>query len=158
MAVRYSLEQDAAGVPYLVAEGTVGNEETVLDSPNAVRDFLNSDYIRLANQAEEHVWMLATDINKRIKGAFELAHGTINLAPLSPRMVLSRALLMGSSAESIILAHNHPSGDVSPSQNDREVANRIREAGKLVDVELMDFVIVGGDDIYSFLEYGEFRD
>ena len=58
MAVRYGLEQDASGVPYLVAEGAVGEDEILLDSPTAVKHFLNSDYIRLGHQAEEHVWML----------------------------------------------------------------------------------------------------
>ena len=158
MAVRYGLEQDASGVPYLVAEGAVGEDEILLDSPTAVKHFLNSDYIRLGHQAEEHVWMLTTDARKRVKGVFELAHGTINLAPLSPRMVLSRALLMGSSAESVIVAHNHPSGDVTPSDQDRAVARRIREAGKLVDVDLIDFVIIGGNDIYSFDDHGDLDD
>ena len=59
MAVRYGLEQDASGVPYLVAEGAVGEDEILLDSPTAVKHFLNSDYIRLGHQAEEHVWMLS---------------------------------------------------------------------------------------------------
>ena len=157
MAVKYGLAQKASGIPYLVAEGTVGGGEAVLDSPGAVRHFLDQDGIMLARQAEEHIWMIAVDVRSRAKAVCELAHGTIDLAPFSPRMVMTRALLLGSSAANMILAHNHPSGDASPSSEDRVTAKRIMEAGETVGIRLTDFLIVAEGQVYSFLEHGEFR-
>ena len=153
MAVRYSVAQDAAGLPYLVKEGEVGDTAAQVERPTDVRAFL--DTIRLADMAEEHVYMLTADVRMRLQCVFEVSHGTIDGAMLSPRAVFSRALLAGANSASFILVHNHPSGSVEPSPEDRETAERIRNAGILFGISMADFVIVGREGCYSFLENGD---
>ena len=159
MAVRYVMEQDMkTGIPFLVGECEVGRGETRLETPQEVNDYVYRE-MRLPMMAEEHVCMLSFDIHMDVRGIFELSHGCINAAMLTPRMVFSRALLAGSYCYlGVVLVHNHPSGDVSPSSEDREIARRIREAGVLLRIELQDFMIVGGCKYYSFREHSDFGD
>lgn len=78
--------------------------------------------------------------------------GTLNAAIISPREVFKSSIL--SNAASIIAVHNHPSGNVFPSKYDKYTTQRLREAGELLDIELLDHVIVGGKDgqYFSFQE------
>ena len=78
---------------------------------------------------------------------FELSHGTINYTVISPREVFIRLCLCG--ATNFILAHNHPSGDTIPSTADIELTQRIKEAGQLMNINLLDHVILG-DSSFSF--------
>ena len=63
-----------------------------------------------------------------------------------------RALLVG--ASSIVLCHNHPSGDSEPSRQDMEMTERFKEAGELLGLPVMDHIIIGGSSYYSFMERG----
>lgn len=82
-------------------------------------------------------------------GIFEISHGTINSSFANPRETFIRALLCG--AAHFILLHNHVSGDVTPSKEDVRACNRIFEMGKMMGVELCDFIVIG-DGYYSFRE------
>gem|GEM_PF-4292742 len=73
-------------------------------------------------------------------------------APLYPREVLKEALRLN--AASVIVSHNHPSGDPTASMADRSVTKKLKEALALIDVRLVDHVIVGGNSTYSFVEHG----
>ena len=74
-------------------------------------------------------------------GVFELSHGTVDSSLITSREVFMKALLCGASG--IILAHNHPSGDVSPSKMDMQVMTKIKDAGEILSVPLLDFIICG---------------
>lgn len=78
--------------------------------------------------------------------------GTLNTSLVSPREVFKSSIL--SNAASIIAVHNHPSGCVNPSKQDKLITQRLREAGGLMDIELLDHIIVGGKNrqYYSFRE------
>lgn len=76
-------------------------------------------------------------------GVHRVSIGTLNKSLIHPREVYKAAIL--ANADSIILAHNHPSGDTKPSQDDIEVTGRIFHAGALLGIELRDHVIIGGD-------------
>lgn len=76
--------------------------------------------------------------------------GILNASLVHPREIYKRA--MRSCASSIIAVHNHPSGSVTPSQEDFLITRRLYEAGKLVGISLVDHIIVGGDAYYSFRE------
>ena len=78
----------------------------------------------------------------------EISHGTVNASLVTPREVFQKALL--ANAVSIILMHNHPSGDCTASRQDVEITKRLAEAGKIVGVEVLDHIIVG--DRYSSLK------
>jgi DNA repair protein RadC len=82
---------------------------------------------------------------------FELSHGNVNSSIVSVREMFQKALL--ANAVSIIVMHNHPSGDCKPSREDIKVTERMVEAGKLIGVEVLDHIIVG-KDYYSLKEHG----
>ena len=85
--------------------------------------------------------MISLDYKCHPLGFFEVSHGTVNSSIVDPRSVFIRALLSG--ATSIILCHNHPSGDCTPSKEDVLLTKRIKEGGELLGIELLDHVIIG---------------
>ncbi len=122
--------------------------ESKVSSPSGVRDYLEQIF-KLSIQAEEVVVILVLDIKNNVIGAFEVSRGSLNTSMVHPREVFKRALLLNGA--SIILAHNHPSGDVTPSKEDISITKRLVDGGKLLGVELLDHVIVGEDgDFMSF--------
>ncbi|NKE70202.1 JAB domain-containing protein [Candidatus Manganitrophus noduliformans] len=78
-----------------------------------------------------------------------LSVGGISLCIIDPRVVFTVALLAG--AAQIMFIHNHPSGDPTPSKEDQQISRRLREAGELMGMRLIDSLIVGGDRIESIL-------
>ncbi len=81
-----------------------------------------------------------------------LNQGTVDHAPVYPREVMRRALEL--SAGALILVHNHPSGDPTPSAADVEMTRRIVEAGRALDISIHDHVVVGRADVASFKALG----
>lgn len=100
----------------------------------------------------EQFAMLALDTKLNVIGVHVITQGTINQSLVSTRDVFQRALL--NNATCIVIAHNHPSGDVEPSNADFNVTKRIKDAGKLLDIKLLDHFIIGYDNYYSFAENG----
>ncbi|EFB1757935.1 DNA repair protein RadC, partial [Escherichia coli] len=78
--------------------------------------------------------------------------GTINRTEVHPREVVKRALHFNAAA--VILAHNHPSGETTPSQADKTLTQRLVQVLQLVDIRVPDHLIVGGRQIFSFAEHG----
>lgn len=78
--------------------------------------------------------------------------GTLNASLVHPREVFEPAIR--NIAAGIILIHNHPSGDCSPSEDDIEITKRLEEAGKIIGIEVLDHIIVGGEGYLSFKEKG----
>lgn len=105
-------------------------------------------FMRIHEEPEEYMYMICMNTKNKIIGVFEISHGSVNASIVSPREVFQKALL--ANAVSIILMHNHPSGDSTPSREDIEVTKRLVEAGKIVGVEVLDHIIVG--DRYSSLK------
>lgn len=104
-------------------------------------------------QPSEIFVMLALDTKKRPVGCFLVHQGAISHTVVSPRDVFQRALLVN--AHSIIIAHNHPSGDPMPSTNDNEVTDTMRKVGKLLGVQVVDSLIIGDNGRYfSYEEEG----
>ena len=118
-----------------------------LDTPARCVQMLN-DLFDLENLSEEYMYMITLNAHTDISGVFEIAHGTVSLCPAGPREILNKALLIG--ATGIILVHNHPSGDVTPSETDIAMTKKLIEACKLIDIELLDHIIIGYHDFYSF--------
>lgn len=82
----------------------------------------------------------------------ELFYGTIHSANIYPREIVRRALMLN--AAKIILAHNHPSGIPTPSTADKEVTQLIQQALSLIDVDVVDHIIIGNPENFSFAEMG----
>lgn len=133
-------------IPY-ITKTEICNKKITVNSPEKVFEMLNK-YFNLGLRSEEYVYMVSMDAKCNIIGVFEVSHGCINQSILNPREIFMKALLSG--ATSIILAHNHPSGDCSPSQEDRNCCRRIHEAGKMLGIELSDFLVISEKIYCSF--------
>lgn len=105
-------------------------------------------FMRIHEEPEEYMYMICMNTKNKIIGVFEISHGSVNSSIVNPREVFQKALL--ANAVSIIVMHNHPSGDPTPSREDIEVTKRLCEAGKIVGVEVLDHIIIG--DKYSSLK------
>lgn len=109
----------------------------------------------LGDVDRECLVVCATDIKMKPVHIQLTAMGAINYCPVSISDIFKAALL--SNAANILLFHNHPSGDVTPSEDDIQVTKRVMEAGKLLGIPLLDHIILGeGDSFYSFRESGRF--
>ena len=144
---RYELNQNE-GIPCLVKDSGVNYpEEKNLDGPakisNMMRKVFDAD-----KKAEEHVWLLSMDGKMKLLGILEVSHGTVNSASVAPRGIFIRLLLTG--AESFVLVHNHVSGCVEPSKEDVETTKRMSVVGALMNIPLMDHIIIGGLNQFSF--------
>lgn len=122
---------------------------TVFDDPNAIANYFMED-MRHMEQEQLHVMFLNTK-NVLIKDML-LAKGTVNATMTSPREIFIEALRHH--AVNIILVHNHPSGDPTPSQDDFNLTRRVREAGSLIGIQLMDHVVIGDNSYCSFRKEG----
>ncbi|MCY2958239.1 MAG: DNA repair protein RadC [Planctomycetota bacterium] len=98
----------------------------------------------------ETFFALLLDIRHRILSLRVISTGSLEQAPVHPREVFSPAVREGAAA--IVVAHNHPSGDPTPSSEDRAVTDRLRQAGELLGIQLLDHVVVGEERAYSFAE------
>lgn len=123
--------------------------ESVLESPQAVRDYLKS---RLRHEPHEVFGCLFLDSKHRVLAFEVLFQGSIDGASVYPRQVVKRALFHNAAAA--ILTHNHPSGVAEPSQADRVLTERLKAALALVEVRVLDHFIVGEGEPLSMAEYG----
>jgi DNA repair protein RadC len=105
----------------------------------------------LRHETKEYFFTIHLDGKNRICCVDEVSVGSLNQSIVHPREVFKTALL--SSAAAIILLHNHPSGDPTPSKEDLEITRRINEAGDLLCVKLLDHIIVG-NSFFSFVGSG----
>jgi|KBSSwiStaDraftv2_1062776.scaffolds.fasta_scaffold02724_4 DNA repair protein RadC len=122
---------------------------SALSAPDFTRRFLLA---QLRDRPYEVFCCLFLDNRHRLLAFEELFRGTIDGASVHPREVVRQALLHN--AASVIIAHNHPSGVVEPSQADEGVTRRVRQALALVEIRLLDHLIVGDGQCYSFSEHG----
>lgn len=100
----------------------------------------------------EMLVIVALDVKKKVIGTFVISQGTIDMTLVSPREIFQKALLVN--AHSIIVAHNHPSGDPAPSKQDIAFTKDLIQAGKIMEMQICDSIILGHDSYYSFLEDG----
>jgi DNA repair protein RadC len=101
----------------------------------------------------ESLIVLALDAKNRLLGYHEVARGSTTACPVLLADVFRYPLMAG--AVAIVVAHNHPSGDVTPSPEDRMVTRRIVEAATLLGLRMLDHLIVSDERHYSFLDAGE---
>ena len=101
---------------------------------------------------KECVIVLALDSANKIINKHEVSKGTINRSIVSARDILKSCIL--DSAVSFILVHNHPSGSLVPSSEDKKVTNTLKQAGEILGIPMLDHVIVSKTGFYSFKEVG----
>ncbi len=113
-------------------------------------------YVRVAlqHEAREQFRVIFLDKKNQLIADEVMARGTVDHAPVYPREVMRRALEL--SACAVILVHNHPSGDPSPSRADIDITRQVVEAGKPLGVVVHDHLVVGRDGVASFKALGLF--
>lgn len=122
------------------------NGQRVTDAKNIVELLMS---MGMHERASEEFYTLYLDTKNHVVGMEMISRGTLNASLIHPREVFKGAIL--ANAKSIILAHNHPSGDTEPSSSDKNVTENLVKAGKLLDLRVLDHVIVGRDgDYFSF--------
>jgi DNA repair protein RadC len=104
----------------------------------------------LRHKDNENLIMLALNTKSALIDEFLVSKGTVNASIASPREIFVDALKV--KAVSIILIHNHPSGDPTPSREDKIVTRRIKEAGDIIGISLIDHIIIGDNNYISFKE------
>lgn len=151
--VKYKTKLDEKQRAVLEKECSVNYPEIdrKMSSPeNIVR--LAREYLRLHEQAEEYLYMLCMNNKLMLTGIFELSHGNVNSSIFSVREMLQKALL--ANAVSIIVMHNHPSGDPTPSMEDIKATERLVKAGEILGVQVLDHIIIGRPTYVSLKEKG----
>lgn len=108
-------------------------------------------FLGLRQATKEHFVTLHLDGKNRITCYDPVSVGSLNQAIVHPREVFSNAVR--SSAAAILLIHNHPSGDPKPSREDMEITRRLKEAGEILGIRVLDHIIIG-DSYLSFVEQG----
>lgn len=125
--------------------------ETRISCPKDIYEVLTK-VCRIQYNAEEVFILITLNTKNIVTGYFEVHRGTINTSLVHPREVFKRALL--NNASNIMVAHNHPSGDPNPSKEDIQITERLKEAGNLLGINLLDHIIVGEDKYISLKEKG----
>lgn len=125
--------------------------ETRISCPKDIYEVLTK-VCRIQCNAEEVFILITLNTKNIVTGYFEVHRGTINTSLVHPREVFKRALL--NNASNIMVAHNHPSGDPNPSKEDIQITERLKEAGNLLGINLIDHIIVGEDKYISLKEKG----
>ena len=106
----------------------------------------------LRHEKQENMKLLMLNSKTMLIGECDISKGTVNASLITPRELFIEALQKN--AVAIIIMHNHPSGDPSPSQEDIYTTNRIKEAGELIGIKLLDHIIIGDNCYISFREQG----
>jgi len=104
----------------------------------------------LEEKEKEHIVVMYLDTKNRINKHETVSIGTLNASLIHPREIFKTAIKENTNA--IIVAHNHPSGDPTPSKDDCEITRGLRAAGELLEIQMLDHVIIGKNNYYSFRE------
>ena len=121
---------------------------------NSSQDGYNSLSTDLTDLPHEEFWVLFLNRANHIIKKTRISHGGFSGTVADPKIIFKKALENNSSG--IILAHNHPSGNMKPSQADIQLTNKLIEAGKHFDLPIIDHLIFGDNEFYSFRDEGLF--
>ena len=134
----------------LVRDGSQASERKKVDCAATAARILQQ-YLDGADR--EHFVVLLLDTQNQVIGIHTVTVGTLDASLVHPREVFKTAIL--ANAASVLLAHNHPSGDATPSAEDLMVTRQLSEAGITIGIEVLDHIVVGDvDRYYSFREAG----
>lgn len=115
------------------------------DAATLVRQFL-------ADSDRENFIVICLNTKNEPNAIHTVGVGTLNSSQIHPRELFKISILANSA--SVIISHNHPSGDPTPSADDIEITKRLTEAGKILGIEILDHIIIGNDTFVSFKQKG----
>ena len=149
----YNLIFNEEKLPTLLQEATIDAPEILtIDKPIYAVEVLNKIF-HARNRTEEEFYVIAFRTSAMI-GVFKFSMGTMSQTCFTPAEIFRRLLILG--ANSYIIAHNHPSGSIKPSKEDNQATERIKRAGDILGITMLDHIIIG-DSYYSYRENCEFQ-
>ena len=133
-----------------ISKGNIQRKDlTTVKAKSELLSYLRSD-IGFKNTEEFKVIYLSS--SNRLIGEETLFRGTIDRSVVNPRLIVERALKYPT--KGVIFAHNHPSGDLKPSRKDIELTHELKDLLERIDIRLLDHIIIGEDDYFSFYDNG----
>ncbi len=118
----------------------------------ASRDAFEYLYLHLADQSYEQFWVLFLDRANQVIQARQISDGGVSGTVADPKKIFRLALEC--TASGIILCHNHPSGQLTPSQQDTNLTRKLYNAGEMLEIKILDHLIIGKNSYYSFADEG----
>lgn len=122
--------------------------KVLLNSPQSIFEYLK---VRIGKEKKEHFTIICLDTRSNLI-VEDVSIGILNASLVHPREVFKKAILNNSSH--VVIAHNHPSGDPSPSEDDLATTNRLVESGKILGITVVDHIIITNNDYVSLKEKG----
>ena len=136
----------------MVKENDIDYPDVNISFPQTVADLV-AKYVGTPDR--EMFIVLAVNVRNKITGIHTVSVGSLDTSIVHPREVFKFAIL--ANASSIIVAHNHPSGDTTPSSDDIELTKRLKQASEILAIDLLDHLVMGHDGQYlSFRDRGLF--
>lgn len=128
---------------------SVGQEKPKINTSSLAFEEVKAELLDLP---QEEFWILLLNRTTQLIRKQKVSLGGIHATYVDPKVIFKHALEAG--AANIILAHNHPSGNTTPSQADLDLTRKLKEGGKLLDIQLLDHIIVAGKSYLSFADEG----
>jgi DNA repair protein RadC len=144
LTIRYSVKKDGDGVPVAVARRVTTAKECAEVFGALLQD-----------QSTEVFGILCLSTKLQVIAFHEVSRGSLDSTLVHPREVFKAAILANASA--IVLAHNHPSGDPTPSADDLVLTARLVEAGSILGIDVLDHIVIGDGRWISFVDLGRLR-
>lgn len=130
----------------MIQEKEVEYKTNKIKSAKDIVKFMN-DIEEMNLLAEENVFLICLNTKNEIISYSEIAKGGIDNALIDMKNIFKNVLLCN--ANKFILVHNHPSGDATPSKNDYDVTEKIKKASKIMDIQFLDHIVIGGKKMTS---------
>ncbi|MDP8226828.1 MAG: DNA repair protein RadC [Candidatus Celaenobacter polaris] len=131
------------------AESHITNFGEKIEKPETVYNLLRNE---IGNKKKESFYILSLTTRNKLISVDKVSTGTLSASLAHPREVFLPAIK--NSASTVIIVHNHPSGDTQPSEDDLEITKRLVEAGKILGIDVVDHIIVARDNYFSFKDKG----
>lgn len=128
----------------------IGLERPKLSTSSDLFNVLNAYFI---DKTVEEFYVVYLNAGNRLISLEQISNGGITSTVVDSRIIFKKALEL-SGVTQLVLAHNHPSGSLFPSEPDKRLTERVKEGGKLLDIKLLDHIIVAGNQFYSFADNG----
>lgn len=146
---RYATADEVIEAAKSIMESKITKQNLVLNNSALVKNYMMT---RIGSKEHEVFSILFLNIKHKLIAVEDMFRGTLDSASVYPREVLKTALKHN--AASLILAHNHPSGEVEPSKADIDITNKLKDALALIDIKVLDHIIVSGFKSFSFQDNG----
>mgnify|MGYP003309583392 CR=1 FL=1 len=146
----YEIVVGAKNLPELVRQSV--QEAAEIRCPGEVVSIMRKEPFLMDRRDEERVYVIGVNSRKKVVGVSMISQGTHDASLVSTREVFMRLLMMG--AKGFLMVHNHPGGGSDPSGEDIKVTQMMKEAGRLMSINLLDHIIMAEDCYYSFKERG----